>query len=597
MASRPKRPLVVLAALMAVTGAPLQALAQPAERPAAAPPPVTNSSMDALLFYQLLLGELELANGKAGTAYELVLEAARRTRHDDLFRRAVDIAVQGRAGDQALAAARSWRVAKPGSADATRTEVQLLGALDRLSEAAEPMRTLVAQTPPAERGAMIAAMPRAVQRASDRRRAAQLVQDALAPLAKDASLAVPVQLATARAWLTAGDGDRALTLARDAQRSDPTAPGAALLALELLPTKPEAEEIVRSHFASGKAEAPIRLAYVRSLMGQQRYVEAVSQLDTAVREQPDVAAPYLTLGALHLELRQFDASEVALKRYVELQQGAASPVAQTSARDDDDDADRPEQGLVEAWLLLSRVAEQRGDFKAAEDWLARIEDPQRVLEVQSRRALILARQGRLADARAAFTLIPERTPEDAKAKAMAEAAMLREVKQWQDAWTVLSAAATRAPEDAELLYEQAMVAEKLDRHADAERLLRRAIEVKPESAHAYNALGYSLADRGQRLPEARDLIARALALSPGDPFITDSLGWVEFRLGNHAEALRLLRLAYASRPDVEIAAHLGEVLWTLGQHDEARKVWAEGRTRDASNEVLKETLARLKVQP
>jgi Flp pilus assembly protein TadD len=140
------------------------------------------------------------------------------------------------------------------------------------------------------------------------------------------------------------------------------------------------------------------------------------------------------------------------------------------------------------------------------------------------------------------------------------------------------------------------MAEKLSRMDEMERVLRRVIELKPDHHHAYNALGYSLAERNQRLPEARELIAKALELAPNDPFITDSLGWVEFRLGNTAEALKHLRRAYASRPDTEIAAHLGEVLWASGQRDEARRVWREGRERDGDNEVLRETLSRLQVR-
>jgi Flp pilus assembly protein TadD len=172
--------------------------------------------------------------------------------------------------------------------------------------------------------------------------------------------------------------------------------------------------------------------------------------------------------------------------------------------------------------------------------------------------------------------------------------MLREVKRWQAAFDVLAQASAQWPEDTDLVYEQAMMAEKLGRLDEMERLLRRVIAQRPDHPHAYNALGYSLADRGQRLTEARALIAKALELAPGDPFITDSLGWVEFRLGRHEAALKLLRQAYASRPDTEIAAHLGEVLWVLGQHDEARRVWREGRKRDEANDVLRETLARLK---
>ena len=261
--------------------------------------------------------------------------------------------------------------------------------------------------------------------------------------------------------------------------------------------------------------------------------------------------------------------------------------------EDDDDA-RPAQGLLQAWLMLAQSAEQRGDFAAAEAYLAKIDDPRRALEVQARRASILARQGQLEQGRELIRRTPGSGADDQRARLVAEAALLREFKRWREAFEVLGEANERFADDTELMYEQAMLAEKIDRLDEMERLLRRVIELKPDNAHAHNALGYSLADRGQRLPEARQLIQRALELSPGDPFITDSLGWVEFRLGNAEEALRLLRRAYATRPDTEIAAHLGEVLWALGQRDEARRVWLEARSRDAANDVLRETLARIK---
>jgi Flp pilus assembly protein TadD len=141
------------------------------------------------------------------------------------------------------------------------------------------------------------------------------------------------------------------------------------------------------------------------------------------------------------------------------------------------------------------------------------------------------------------------------------------------------------------------MAEKLNKLDDMERLLRKVIELKPDHHHAYNALGYSFADRNLRLPEAKELIERALKLAPGEPFIVDSLGWVEFRLGNLPEAAKLLRRALAGRPDAEIAAHLGEVLWASGAQDEARRVFADAAQRDPANEALRETLDRLKVKP
>ena len=192
--------------------------------------------------------------------------------------------------------------------------------------------------------------------------------------------------------------------------------------------------------------------------------------------------------------------------------------------------------------------------------------------------------------------MPQTSSEETRARYLAEAQLLRDAKEWQAAYTLLVEANARLPDDADLLYEQALLAEKLLRFDEMEALLRQVIKVKPDQQHAYNALGYSLADRNVRLSEARTLIEKALSFTPGDPFITDSLGWVEFRLGRLEEAARLLGEAYKQRPDVEIGAHLGEVLWAMNRQDDARKVWREAQSRDASNEVLVETLKRLKVR-
>ncbi len=283
--------------------------------------------------------------------------------------------------------------------------------------------------------------------------------------------------------------------------------------------------------------------------------------------------------------------------YIELVRASELPATELAAAANDDDAPpaSKEDALTRGYLLLSQAADQQHDFKGAEAWLAKIDNPKRALEVQARRASLLAREGKVKEARELIRRVPEKTPDDARAKVLAEAQVLRDAKLWRDASDVLTQANKKFPDDVDLIYEQSMMAEKLNRLADMERLLRRVIELKPDHQHAYNALGYSLAERNLRLPEARTLIKKALELSPGEPSITDSLGWVEYRLGNRDEAVRLLREAYRGQPDAEIAAHLGEVLWVSGQTDEARKVWREGRQRDATNDVLRETLARLRV--
>jgi tetratricopeptide (TPR) repeat protein len=554
----------------------------------------------------LLIGELELRSGEGGTAYEIILDAARRTRDEALFRRAVDIALQGRALEQALGATRSWRLALPESLDAMRLQIQILVAGGRIDDLAEPLRALLRATPAAERNELITALPRFLQRNPEPKKMAALLTEVLKPLAEAPDTAVAARVSTGRAWLSAGEHDIALALARDALKLDPAATDPAVLAMELMPTLPAAEELVKQRLERTDAPVALRLNYTRLLTGSQRYAEAARQLEIVTRERGTDAPAYLTLGVLYQELKQNKEAEAALLKYVELAQ-AAGPAAAPSAGtrqppadgDDDDDAaaGKPERGLVQAWLSLAQLAEQRGDFKAAEAWLAKVDDPQRALDVQSRRASILARQGKLAQARELIRKSPEKSTDDTRAKLVAEASLLRDVKRWKDAYEVLGTANQRFANDPDLLYEQAMMAEKTEKFDDMERLLRRVIALKPDSPHPHNALGYSLADRGTRLTEARALIAKALELAPGDPFITDSLGWVEFKLGRKDEALKLLRSAYAARPDTEIGAHLGEVLWAMGQKDEARRIWREAKSRDAANEVLRETLARLRADP
>lgn len=551
---------------------------------AQAQPVPERSALDAPLFYQLLIGELELRDGRAGNAYQVLLDAARRTRDPALFQRAVEVAVQSRAGDQAMAAAQAWRDTLPESVDAARTQLQIAAALNRLDGLADPLASVLRTTPDAERGALIASLPRLFVRATDRKQVAELLEKLLAPYLATPNTRSAVLVATGRAWLQAGEKPRALALAREAQTGDAAAAGPALLALELLPDA-QAEALVTRYLAEPAAEPAVQLAYVRVLTQAQRYNDALRQLETLTQKQPTLAAPWLMLGALRVELRQSAPGEAALQRYLTLRDSQP-----TRTEDEDDDP-------VQAWMLLAEAAEQRGDLQAADAWLARIGSGEQALDVQTRRATLLAKQGQIAEARELIQRAPERRPEDARAKLVAEAQVLRQVKRWQDAHALLASAEQRFPGDADLIYELAMMAEKLGKLDEMEQLLRRVIELKPTQQHAYNALGYSLADRNLRLAEARTLIQRAIELAPpGDPFITDSLGWVEYRLGNRAEALRLLKQAYATRPDPEIAAHLGEVLWSAGEQDEARRIWREARERDAANEVLTETLARLRVQ-
>ena len=590
--SRVARTVVAMAASIVMTQG---VVAQGTDATQLALAKVDNSNIDAPLFYQLLIGEMQLREGEAGAAFQVILDAARRTKDEQLFRRATDIALQSRAGDQALVSAKAWRQTLPESLDALRYQVQLLVALNRPQETLEPLQALLKQTPPAERPSLITALPRFFARSADKAQIATLTEKVLSPYVDAPATRNAALVTNGRSWLAAQDNAKALALAQSAHAQDPTAEGPAILALELPAGDAAATAIVQGHLAAKPDSNGVRLLYVRSLLALPRYADATAQLETLTRTAPQLAQAWLTLGALHLQLREPAPAISALQKYVELvQAGGALPKPEAETADDDAPAST-EDALTRAWLLLAQAADLQGDFRGSEAWLAKIEDPQRALEVQTRRASLLARQGKLAQARELIRRVPEKTPADARAKLLAEAQVLRDAKQWAEANTLLAKANVQFTDDVDLIYEQSMMLEKLNKLDDMERLLRRVITLKPDHQHAYNALGYSLAERNVRLPEARTLIKKALDLSPGEPSITDSLGWVEYRLGNREEAVRLLRDAYRGQPDAEIAAHLGEVLWVSGKKDEARTVWREGRGRDAGNQVLRETLARLRV--
>lgn len=556
-----------------------------AQTPAAGPAravPVQDSGLDGRLFYQLLLGELNARAGEPGAGFSLMLDAARKTNNEQLYQRSVDIALQARSGDSALQAARAWKQAFPKSREANRYVLQILVALNRVEDSAEPLKAEIALAPPDLLPLAITGLPRAYARVTDKKLAATMVEQVLADALSTPALASVSWVAIGRMRLAAGDIPASFEAAQRAQAADRKSDAPVLLALELMEAKyPQAETLVKTYF-SGTVPPDLRMAYARVLLDAQRYGEATQQTQLLVNQHPDRADGWLVLGSLQLQDNLLDAADRSLQRFL--------PLAQKLPQEERNRA------LAQAYLGLAQIAEKRRNFTAAEGWLAKIDKAQDLMAAQSRRASILAKQGKLPEARQMIRSLPERDPSDARLKLLAEVQLLRDNKQYPLAYDLLGKAIAANPEDADLMYDQALLAEKTGALDDMERLLRRVIALKPDFQHAYNALGYSLAERNVRLPEARQLIKKALEITPGDPFITDSLGWVEFRMGNLPEAARVLEQAYKAKPDAEIAAHLGEVLWAMGQKEKATNIWKEGMLLNSDNETLRQTLQRLRVK-
>ena len=625
----------------------------PASVPTIAPEPgpaVDNSYLDGPLLYQLLLAEFALRESQPGDAVELMLEAARRNKDDALYRRALQIAVEAGAGDKALTITRSWRQAMPKSTEALRTEIQLLIAFDRVPETAEPLKQLLTMSTPAERSALISSLPRAQQRAKDKAAAAEQFRLLLQPYMDAPDTRVAANVALGRIRLNQGQPVYALDLAAQAQEQDPKALSAVLLALDVMnsasdgaqartsadapasaaasaPAKgtapateliAKAEVIVKRYLAQPDTEPVVRQAYASVLATQQRLTDAAAQLRLAVKDRPKQAQLWLALGEIDLELRDAVTADSDLKQALALvtaemaenaaaRKAAAASAPAVTVNDDDDGPDAAPPGdaesaanpvrLAHVQLLLARAAEQRHDEAAAAKWLAQVDPKDADLQVVSLRAGLLARQGKLAEALKMIRAANATTPAEQRYKLLTEVQLLLDEKKLGEAREVLNKANADSPDDVDLVYQEAMVDERLNRLDDMERLLRRILVLQPDNSQALNALGYSLADRNLRLDEALTMVRQAHELSPADPFIVDSLGWVEYRMGHYDKAATLLAQAYSSRKDTEIAAHLGEALWADGKHDEAARVLRDAHKLDSGNEVLRQTMSRLKVAP
>ena len=543
-----------------------------------------SSALDSGLFYQLLLGELNARGDEPAAAFSLILDAARRTNSPSLYRRAVHIALQAHSGESALQAAKAWSQAAPASKEANRYVLQVLLGLNRTAETLPPLKRDLALTPTKELRETIWSIPAMFERASDRALAASTVRTALTGYLKDPVLGATAWAVVGRMALGAGDQASALSAAINGVTLDPRAEHPALLALTMMDTaSTAAEDLVKKHLPQARPE--FRMAYIKTLLNAKREANAKEQLDIMQAQNPEYPDAWLINGALALQEGQLDKAQRQLQQYLDLTETSAQTSRQTEFL----------RGRTQAFLSLAHIAQQRKEFKQADNWLQRVDNPEDVLRAQIRRAALMADQGQLEDALALIRNQAVHTADDAQLRLSAEVQLLREHKQFVRARSLLQTGLTQNPDNFDMVYDLAMVQEKLGEFDDMERLLRSLMVSRPDDPHAYNALGYSLADRGVRLPEAKALIGKALQLSPNDAFITDSMAWAEFRSGNLALALQLLQGAFNEKPDAEIAAHLGEVLWALKRPSEAQEIWRKGLKLNPTNEALLDTLKRLQV--
>jgi tetratricopeptide (TPR) repeat protein len=547
-----------------------------------------NYDLTGPLLFQLMSAEVAIQRGELGTAYATLLSLAKQTRDPRIAQRATEVAISGRAMTQALEAATLWRELAPQSPEAGQTLAALLVASNRFADATPLLREQVtAEAHPAE---ALQRVQRMLARASERAAAFALLEDLARPYRDDPASGADVRLVIAAGAAAAGLPQRASDEALAALKIRPDNERAALVAAQLL-ARPDGKDsesgraqalTLLAQFVDGHPKAQdARLTYARLLVADTKYTEARAQFERVLAADPRNPDVLYALGVLTLDAPP---PRTEARRYFERYLEVLEETPQAGR-----DADA-------AYLNLARIAEDEKKYDEALAWLQRVSAPENEIAARSRQAIVLGRMQRVDQAR---KLIAEtNAPNDAARVqlAMAEGQVLREARRYQEALDLLTGALARQPEDTGLLYETAMAAEKTDQVDVMEEHLRKLMALKPDDAQAYNALGYSLADRGLRLAEARDLIQTALKLAPNDAYILDSMGWVCFRMGDLGCARQHLERAYKMRPEAELGAHLGEVLWASGEREEARRIWRAAMKVEADNETLRATLARLKVR-
>lgn len=558
----------------------LSACAQlPAEAPsvAAQPAPVAqpkkpvlpNQALTEQVLYEFLLAEVAGQRGDLDLSTQAYLDLAKNTRDPRIAQRATEVALFARASQQALEAATLWQQLDPESPQARQSTAALLVNSGKLDEARPHLEKLIAGEGD-RKGAGFIHLNNLLARQADKQAVLKLVRE----LAAGYPDMVEAHFAVAQAAMNAGQAEEAGAKIQAAFKLQPGWEPAALLQAQMLQSVSKDAVIgyLRDFLKDYPKARDVRLTYARVLVGEKRYPEAREQFQLLLAEAPNHAEVTMAVGLLSMQLNDLDAAEGYFKRVLEL--------------------DHKNDDLVRVYL--GQLSEARQRYDEAAHWYGSVGKGEQYLPAQIKVAAMLAKQGKLDEARKQLQELPTQNNQQRVVLIQAEAQLLREAKAYREVFDLLTHSLEKLPNYPDLLYEHGMAAEKIDKLDVMEQDLRKLIQLKPEHAHAHNALGYTLADRTSRLDEAKQLVEQALKLSPEDPFILDSMGWVYYRMGKFAEALDYLKRAYTLRPDPEIAAHLGEVLWVHGSREEADKVWSAALKEAPENEVLSGAVKKFK---
>ncbi|MFM0466988.1 tetratricopeptide repeat protein [Paraburkholderia strydomiana] len=534
-----------------------------------------NVQLTSQIVFQVLAAEVALQRNQPAPAYQTYLALARDTHDPRMAQRATEIALAAQSPSDALAAAQLWQQYAPGSERAAQLDASLLVLSGKPDDAAPLLARELEKVPAQNRGSAILALQLLISRGPNRIGGLHVLQDLL----KNDMNRPEAQLAVARQQLVSNDAPGARKSLEQALALKPDYLPAALMLSQMGPEeRKEGIASLEKYVQQNPKSHDARLALAQMYLASDRLDDAQKQFEIMHKANANDLTPLMALALIKIQQKNFAEAQTYLTQYA--QQAEKTPGADAG----------------QAYIYLAQLALEQKNEAAAADWLDKISpSSQQYMPAQITRAQLLAKQGKPDDARRQLANLRPADPRDQALVARTDAAILFDAKRYPEAETRLQQATAAFPDDPDLSYDYAMAAEKNGHFDVMEAQLRKLIQTQPDNPQAYNALGYSLADRNQRLAEADKLVEKASSLAPNDAFIMDSVGWVKYRMGNTSDAIKVLRKAYDIQPNAEIGAHLGEVLWKAGDQDQARAAFREARKLEPNNETLVKTLQRLQV--
>ncbi len=543
-------------------------------------------NLTADLMYRILAAEIGARDGQYDLASQTFLDLAKDTSDPRLAKRAFQFSMADRNIARALIAAREWVQLAPNDPEAVASSLALAASNGQTTGLAGALWARIDKAKNKEEA--IAQAAAIVGKMTDKKTALEVLDRALHDPVRSLPMA---HMALADAAWAAGDPNRALSEAQQALALDEDSELAAQRILEYgLKVDPGAAINAARVFSEKHPDArKLQLMLVGRLTDRKDFDGALDLVKKMRDSAPEDFDLLYTEAEVNFRAQRYSQAQALLNEYISVQTQRRKSLS--------DNVTNAAADASDARLLLVQIAEKQGHLNEAIVQLGLIDDPTLRFQARIHQAVLQARLGDLSAARSTIAALKPEGDHERAVIALTLSSIYRDAGRTDLATEVLVNANKAMPDTSEIMYDLGMLYERQGKFDEFEKLMQRVIDIDPKNANAYNSLGYTFVDQNIRLDEAQNLLDRALELEPDNPFILDSVGWYLYRTGDNRAALDYLQRSYDQLLSADVAAHLGEVLWKLKRHDEAKKIWRAGLAKDPKNEALLDTLKRFGVKP